>query len=193
MSARMIRIARARTDGKTMKLRFDVDQAACARAGIGQCDPTVVVEVDAARIKLDVRNLIADRLIGNDVCQLWNSEKGTSKSVDVNGQPVRLVAEAPTFEALVKALQKDAQIVQARRSCHRAIALVRANSLAESKPVQPSPDTSRFFKAAAGLVTTVAPVHANGVAVNGSVAPKVKKPRKKRIPLKRARKKRATG
>ena len=181
-----------------MKLRFDVDQAACARAGIGQCDPTVVVEVDAARIKLDVRNLIADRLIGNDVCQLWNSEKGTSKSVDVNGQPVRLVAEAPTFEALVKAVQKDAQIVQARRSCHRAIALVRANSLEESKPVQPSPDTSRFFKAAAGLVTTVAPAQPHALNGNGNgngavaVAPKAKKPRKKRIPLKRTRKKKTS-
>src|SRR5688572_18843949 len=172
-----------------MKLRFDVDQAACARAGIGQCDPTVVVDVDAARIKLDVRNLIADRLIGNDVCQLWNSEKGTNKSVDINGQPVRLVAEAPTFEALVKALQKDAQIVQARRSCHRAIALVRANTLEESRPVQPSPDTARFFKAAAGMVTTVAAKGRNGNGV--AVVVKVKKPRKKRIPLKRARKKKS--
>jgi hypothetical protein len=173
-----------------MKLRFDVDQAACARAGIGQCDPTVIVDVDAARIKLDVRNLIADRLIGNDVCQLWNSEKGTTKSVDVNGQPVRVVAEAPTFEALVKALQKDAQIVQARRSCHRAIALVRANTLEESRPAQPSPDTARFFKAAAGMVTTTPPVTIR-VNTNGAVAvaPKVKKPRKKRIPLKRGRKK----
>jgi hypothetical protein len=182
-----------------MKLRFDVDQAACVRAGIGQCDPTVIVEVDAARIKLDVRNLIADRLIGNDVCQLWNSEKGTSKSVDFNGHPVRLVAEAPTFEALVKAVQKDAQIVQARRSCHRAIALVRANSLEESKPVQPSPDTSRFFKAAAGVMTSVAPAQAaHAVTVNGNgkaaaVAGKVKKPRKKRIPMKRVRKKKATA
>jgi hypothetical protein len=175
-----------------MKLRFDVDQAACARAGIGQCDPTVVVDVDAARVKLDVRNLIADRLIGNDVCQLWNSEKGTNKSVDINGQPVRLVAEAPTFEALVKALQKDAQIVQARRSCHRAIALVRANTLEESRPAQPSPDTTRFFKAAAGIIVTTAP--AQTVATNGGakIALKVKKPRKKRIPLKRTRKKRVT-
>jgi hypothetical protein len=147
-----------------------------------------VIEVDAARIKLEVRNLIADRLIGNDVCQLWNSEKGTNKSVDFKGNPVRLVAEAPTFEALIKALQKDAQIVQARRSCHRAIALARANSLEESRPVQPSPDTARFFKAAAGLVTTLP---AKARAANGAaiLAPKVKKPRKKRIPLKRTRKK----
>jgi hypothetical protein len=108
--------------------------------------------------------------------------------VDINGQPVRLLAEAPTFEALVKALQKDAQIVQARRSCHRAIALVRANTIEESRPAQPSPDTTRFFKAA-GIVNA-APAQA--VATNGAAKPaaKVKKPRKKRIPLKRARKKR---
>ena len=172
-----------------MKLRFDVDQAACARAGLAPCEATAVIDVDAARIKIEVRNLIADRLIGNDVCQLWNSEKGTNKSVDVSGNPVRLVAEAPTFEALIKALQKDAQIVQARRSCHRAIALARANTLEESRPVQLSPDTARFYKAAAGMVTTVA---ANGRNGNGvALVVKVKKPRKKRIPLKRARKKKS--
>src|SRR3954463_6497046 len=119
-----------------MKLRFDVDQAACVRAGIVHLTPTAIIDVDAAKLKVDVRNLIADRLIGNDVCQLWNSEKGTSKSVDAKGNPVRLVAEAPTFEALMKAVLKDAQIVQARQSCHRAIALARANHLTESKPIE---------------------------------------------------------
>src|SRR4051812_22555773 len=106
-----------------MKLRFDLDRAACVRAGIENPTPTAVIDVEAGNLKLDVRNLIADRLAGIDVCQLWNSEQGTNKSVDASGRPVRVLAEAPTFEALVKAVRKDEQIVQARRSCHRAIAL----------------------------------------------------------------------
>src|SRR5256885_1232742 len=121
-----------------MKLRFDVDQAACVRAGIVHSTPTAIIDVDAAKLKLDVRNLIADRLIGNDVCQLWNSEKGTNKSVDGSGQPVRVLAEAPTFEGLIKSLRKDEQIVQARQSCHRAIALARASSGVDPQAVSPT-------------------------------------------------------
>ena len=176
-----------------MKLRFDVDQAARVREGIQPCDSPVVVDVDVAKIKLDVRNLIADRLIGNDVCQLWNSERGTAKSVDAQGNPVRLVAEAPTFEALTKALLKDAQIVQARRSCHRAIALARANTLVETRPIELTTDTARFYKAAAGLATGAPAKSAVVVKVVAEAAPKVKKPRKKRIPLKRGRKKSVTN
>jgi hypothetical protein len=159
-----------------MKLRFDVDQAACARAGVGDCEPTAVIEVNAAQIKVEVRNLIADRLIGNDVCQLWNSEKGTSKSVDARGNPVRLVADAPTFEALMKAVLKDAQIVQARQSCHRAIALARANTLEESRPVELTP--GQILIAPAVLPTSVTAQSAAAPAV----ASAKKRTRKKRVP-----------
>ena len=46
-------------------------------------------------------------------------------------------------------------------------------------PAQPSPDTTRFFKAAAGIIVTTAPVQT--VATNGGakITLKVKKPRKK--------------
>jgi hypothetical protein len=169
-----------------MKLRFDLDQAACTRAGIQACASPVVIEVDAARIKLEVRNLIADRLIGNDVCQLWNSERGTSKSVDAKGTPVRLVAEAPSFEGLMKAVLKDAQIVQARQSCHRAIALARANTLEETRPIQSSSDTSRFQKTAMGVVITQ-PVETSGPAPAPAASAPAKKPRKKRIPTRAPR------
>jgi hypothetical protein len=168
-----------------MKLRFDVDQAACARAGIGQCAPTTLIEVNAAQIKLEVRNLIADRLIGNDVCQLWNSESGTSKSVDVKGNPVRLVAEAPTFEALMKAVLKDSQIVQARQSCHRAIALARANTLTESKPIETAP-AQRLT--APAVLPTRGPAPAAPVDASAAAAPVKKRTRKKRIPTRKPKK-----
>jgi hypothetical protein len=168
-----------------MKLRFDLDQAACARAGLTNCASPVLIDVDAATVKLDIRNLLADRLIGNDVCQLWNSDKGTTKSVDANGNPIRLVAEAPTFEALTKALHKDAQIVQARRSCHRAIAIARANTLVESQPLRPTP--ARQISAAVPQ-----PTAASATAPKATAA-KAKKPRKKRIPTRAPRRKRTLG
>ena len=173
-----------------MKLRFDLDQAACARAGLTNCASPVLIDVDAATIKLDIRNLLADRLIGNDVCQLWNSEKGTNKSVDPSGNPIRLIAEAPTFEALTKALHKDAQIVQARRSCHRAIALAGANKLVESRPLRPNvapvvqaPSARTPAPIAQTPITTAAP----------QPSPKAKKPRKKRIPTRAPRRKRTAA
>lgn len=169
-----------------MKLRFDVDQAACARAGVGDCGPIAVIEVNAAQIKVDVRNLIADRLIGNDVCQLWNSEQGTRKSVDAKGNPVRLVADAPTFEALMKAVLKDAQIVQARQSCHRAIALARANMLEESRPIQLAPGESLI--APAILPTSFG---SQTVATAPVAAPAKKRTRKKRVPTRAPRAPRA--
>jgi|SRR4051812_8442630 len=168
-----------------MKLRFNVDQGACLRAGIDHPAPTAVIEVNPGQIKLDVRNLIADRLIGIDVCQLWNSDKGTNKSVDPSGNPVRVVADAPTFEGLVKAVLKDAQIVQARQTCHRAIALASASSGIDL----PSPSS---------LVPVARPLMAvarNGAAAAGvAIAPAsaAKKPRKKRIPLKKVRRKKVS-
>jgi len=168
-----------------MKLRFDVDQAACARAGVGDCGPIAIIEVNAGQIKVDVRNLIADRLIGNDVCQLWNSEQGTRKSVDAQGHPVRLVAEAPTFEALMKAVLKDAQIVQARQSCHRAIALARANMLEESRPVEIVPGQSLIAPAVLPTSITIP------TTTTAAVAPAKKRTRKKRVPTRAPRTPRA--
>jgi len=167
-----------------MKLRFNVDQGACLRAGLDHSGPTAVIDVNPAQIKLDVRNLIADRLIGIDVCQLWNSDKGTNKSVDPSGNPVRVVADSPTFEGLVKAVLKDAQIVQARQSCHRAIALARASSGIDL-PV-PAP----IAKAPAVPIRNGSTPTA---AAADSTAATTKKPRKKRIPLKKPRRKKTTA
>src|SRR5687767_10614704 len=168
-----------------MKLRFDVDAAACARAGMKHPASPAVIDIDPAQIKLDARNLIADRLIGNDVCQLWNSDKGTNKSVDAVGNPVRVVAEAPTFEALMKALRKDEQVVQARRSCHRAIAPARANSGFEQQPIlSPNGVTQPF------IVQTTPHGSAAVKAVKAATQPRAatKKPRKWRAKVRKVAK-----
>ena len=161
-----------------MKLRFDVDQAACVRAGIDHPAPTAVIDVDPAQIKIDVRNLIADRLIGIDVCQLWNSDKGTNKSVDASGKPVHVLAEAPTFEALIKAVRKDEQIVQARQSCHRAIALARANSGGDPETVSPTTAPAQSVNPQAVSPSNAPAQRANPVPDAASAK---KKPRKKRM------------
>jgi hypothetical protein len=166
-----------------MKLRFNVDQGACLRAGLDHPAPTAVIDVNPGQIKLDVRNLIADRLIGIDVCQLWNSDKGTNKSVDPSGNPVRIVADSPTFEGLVKAVLKDAQIVQARQSCHRAIALARPSSGIDL----PSPAPVAVVKG------PTAPARNGSTPSAESAVTVAKKPRKKRIPLKKTRRKKVAG
>jgi hypothetical protein len=89
-----------------MKLRFEVDQAECFRKGIDCPKSIVTIEVDPADIPQDDRNLIADRLVGIDVCQLWNSDKGTEKLLtSEERQPVRIVAAAPDYAALIAAVR----------------------------------------------------------------------------------------
>jgi hypothetical protein len=56
-----------------------------------------------------VRDLIADRLDGIDVCRLGfadTSGKPWKMQTD-DGEPDHIVAFAPTFEALMEAIRKD--------------------------------------------------------------------------------------
>lgn len=117
-----------------MKLRFEVDQAEAFRAGIDCPKSIVTVEVNPAEIPESDRNLIADRLSGIDVCQLWNSDKGTEKQFDTlvtletgkPATPVRIVAKAPTFEALMDGIRENEQEVKTRSERHREIAMATA-------------------------------------------------------------------
>jgi len=89
-----------------MKLRFDVDQAEAFRRGIDCPKSIVTVDVNPAELSQEDRNLIADRLDGIDVCQMWHSDKGCVKEYD-NGKPKRVVASEPTFAALMEAIRAD--------------------------------------------------------------------------------------
>lgn len=110
-----------------MKLRFEVDQAECFRKGIDCPKSIVTIEVDPAKIPEPERILIADRLMGIDVCQLWNSGEGTTKEMD-NHQPVRVKADAPTYEGLMKAVHANQKEVEARQARHRDVALAVAGA-----------------------------------------------------------------
>jgi hypothetical protein len=107
-----------------MKLRFEVDQAACFRKGIDCPKSIVTIEVNPAEIPVEERILIADRLHGIDVCQLWNSNDGTTKQFTAEGhQPIRIVAEEPNYASLVTAVRADQAQVESRLARHRAVAL----------------------------------------------------------------------
>jgi len=92
-----------------------------------------VIEIDPAKLNQKQRNLLADRLDGIDVCQLWNDDNGTHRCYKPGNEideqvgklqrPLRIKANAPTFEGLMKAVGEDETEVTERQARHRSIAL----------------------------------------------------------------------
>ena len=99
-----------------MKLRFKVG------------DRLKTITADRAAFTQEQLFMVADRLYGIDVCQLWNSGDGTTKSFDENCNPVHIVAEKPTVAELVAALEDDDRAVAANLKRHRNLALSQADS-----------------------------------------------------------------
>jgi hypothetical protein len=92
----------------TMKLRFAVDQAEAFRQGVDCPKSIITIEVDPANIPQDERNLIADRLHGGiDVCrgEIRDGDKVTP--IFSFGEPARIIAALPTFEALMQTVRAD--------------------------------------------------------------------------------------
>ncbi len=117
-----------------MKLRFEVDQAACFRKGIDCPKSVITIEVNPADLTQPQRDLIADRLSGIDVLQLWNSDKGTEKMFEFNPDNqspfpkvgVKIIADAPTFEGLMAAIESNQAEVLERQTRHRSCAIASA-------------------------------------------------------------------
>ena len=80
-----------------MKLRFKINQAEAFRRGIDAPKSTTTVEVDPSTLTPEIRNLIADRLEGINVMR---------RTVTIDGDPL-IVANEPTFEALIEAIKED--------------------------------------------------------------------------------------
>jgi hypothetical protein len=105
-----------------MILRYEVNQAEAFRQGIDVQKSTNHLNVDPAELTQEVRNLIADRLDGIDVCEL--GEDGQKLSIPnpaANGYneasdstPRRIKAKLPTFEALVEAIRENEKLVKRR-------------------------------------------------------------------------------
>jgi hypothetical protein len=99
-----------------MKLRFGVNQAECFRKGINCPKSITTVEVDPAELPQSVRDLIADRLSGIDVCVLEafadTVRPATSNDYDPGEgryRPVLIEADGLTFEDLKQAVVLDQQ------------------------------------------------------------------------------------
>jgi hypothetical protein len=89
-----------------MKLRFEVDQAGAFRQGVDVPKSIVTIEVNPAELSQKQRDLIADRLVGIDVCQLALVLE-VRRSGDKNAKPFRIMAKLPTFESLMEAVAED--------------------------------------------------------------------------------------
>ncbi|HXB58568.1 MAG TPA: hypothetical protein VNU95_03340 [Candidatus Acidoferrales bacterium] len=106
-----------------MQLRFSVNQAEAFRQGI-DCPKSIVhVEVDPATLDGTTRRLIADRMKGIDVYQLEYRGNGeTAIKLDYEpvtlslSVPVRIEANAPTFEAMMEAVKENERELQESKS-----------------------------------------------------------------------------
>ena len=97
-----------------MKLRFEVDQAACLRAGIDCPKSIVILEIIPIQLTQDQRDLLADRLDGIDVCELGfkngHPQKiyGDQLEDDIpersRQRPKKIMAFRPDFKGLMEAV-----------------------------------------------------------------------------------------
>ena len=84
-----------------MKLRFEVNQAEAFRRGIDVPKSIVTVEANPVALSERDRHLIADRLIGIDVHQVFMHEGRVVRS------GCRITANEPTFDALMEAIRQN--------------------------------------------------------------------------------------
>lgn len=103
-----------------MKLRFQVDQAECFRNGIDCPKSIVTIEVDPDTLTPEQRTMIADRLEGIDVVPLFDCN-GELIKIRKEDQTIaeRIIAKAPTFEALMTAIVENHNEQQKSQNSHR--------------------------------------------------------------------------
>jgi len=82
---------------------------------------TAVINTD--ELTPEQRGWLGDRLINQDVCQLFHGGDGTFKLRNENRDPERVIAQAPTAQALLAAINEEERIIEERRHQHRVCAL----------------------------------------------------------------------
>lgn len=103
--------------GDPMTIRFDVNQAEAFRRGVN-CEKSVInFTIDPAKLPQEERNLIANRLVGIDVAQLFVSRGQIVKgwpAPDLVGmdEPCRIVANLPDFDSLMEAIRQNEKEVR---------------------------------------------------------------------------------
>ena len=122
-----------------MKLRFEVDQAACLRAGIDCPKSIITVEINPAKLPQKERDVIADRLEGIDVRKLANGINPLLKGEERKPYKAdgRIVSKTPTYEGLLAAiLENEMELEGQRKQVKADLALARRavdNALTGSK------------------------------------------------------------
>lgn len=100
-----------------MKLRFAVDQAESFRRGINAPDSIATIEVDRAKLDPVVREKIAVRLRGVEVCRRVHVMRSTGKILHQNNPMAERAEEAPTGEYMLASLRSedpDLYLIQAK-------------------------------------------------------------------------------
>jgi hypothetical protein len=119
-----------------MKLRFEIDQAECFRKGIDTPKSIITIEVDPAKIPINERNLIADRLDGIDVCELvfalgkkYKSHYQPPPHIGPceTGQPNRILAKTPDYAGLIEAIQENQKEIEQEEKRHAALKAFRGS------------------------------------------------------------------
>ncbi len=112
-----------------MKLRFKVNQAECLKRGIDAPKSIVTIEVNPAELSQQHRDLIADRMDGIDVAELWDSNGEVAKlQIAATGKVSLIEANSPDYEGLMEAIQANEAEVQQSVKRHRAVKLAIANA-----------------------------------------------------------------
>jgi len=105
-----------------MKIRFAVDQAEAFRQGIDCPKSIVTIEINPSELESETRELLADRMQGIDVLELFYDDGELVKGqpfrelLAVPAEPRRIFASAPTFEALMDAVQWNESVVHSIKS-----------------------------------------------------------------------------
>jgi len=111
-----------------MKLRFEVDQAEAFRRGLDCPKSIVSIEIDPATLPQETRNLLANRMQGIDVLQLFYVDGEILKGhpfkelLQTAAEPQRIRTTAPTFEELVIAVRENELTIEScRRTFRQAV------------------------------------------------------------------------
>ena len=100
-----------------MKLRFKVDQGEALRQGVDAPTSIVTLEINPKKLAQEERNLLADRMDGIDVRELYRVAGG----FPIERREKHITATLATFDALMVALRANEAKVQPSSQAQRKV------------------------------------------------------------------------
>lgn len=108
-----------------MKLRFKVDQGEALRQGVDAPTSVVTIEVDPKTLTQEERTVLADRMDGIDVRELYLHSPATTghptQAPTVKRNLSHITATLPTFQALMAAIRANEEKVRTSAGAKRTI------------------------------------------------------------------------